>query len=249
MTTPLLHATDLSVAWGAASPVLRGFSASLVSGALTVVGESGAGKSSLLAALMGEARIASGAIQFGGTTLRPGDGPPLAWRRSLGVVLQNPRASLDPRLTAMEAVTGPLQILEGYSPERARQAAAAALGSVGVPPDRWLARPAQLSGGECQRIAIARAMARPIRLLLADEPTANLDPENSALVMDLLARIADTPDVGVLLVTHRLDEAVALGGTVTVLLRGEQVETIPGFHGWSQALHPYTRALAGLRPS
>jgi putative ABC transport system ATP-binding protein len=167
-----------------------------------LLGPSGSGKSTLLTAMALINPPTSGQITIGGTPVL--DGPRALVdlrafrRRHLGFVFQ--KANLIPFLTALENVQIALEVND-VAPRRARARAQELLDQLGVGP-RAHNLPAALSGGEQQRVAVARALANQPSLILADEPTAALDSERSRQVMELFARIAHEHDAGVIVVTH-----------------------------------------------
>ncbi len=201
-------------------PVLRGVDLAVAAGeAVAVVGRSGAGKSTLLAVVAGIERPDRGLVRVAGVDLATLDEDALARfrRRHVGLLFQN--FHLIDGLTAEENVALPLE-LEGR--DDARRRARDLLGEVGLA-DRTRHRPAQLSGGEQQRVALARALALDPPLVLADEPTGNLDEETGARVLDLLFDLRARRGTALVLVTHdrelarRCDRVVRLeaGRTVT----------------------------------
>ena len=190
----------------AAGPVnvLRGITATIASGTTVgLVGPSGSGKSTLMMVLGGLERVSGGRAVIDGTDLATLDEDALArFRRDhIGIVFQS--FHLVPAMTALENVAVPLE-LAGH--EDAFAAAEAGLVAVGLK-DRLGHYPSQLSGGEQQRVAIARAFAPRPSLLLADEPTGNLDGETGRQVMDLLFALNAEHGTALLLITH--DAALA----------------------------------------
>jgi putative ABC transport system ATP-binding protein len=167
---------------------------------VAVTGPSGCGKSTLLNLLGGLDQPTSGEISVDGLALhRAGEASLTAYRRGrLGIVFQF--FNLLPAMTAVENVELPL-LLRGDRAREARARAAAMLDLVGLTP-RAGAFPHQMSGGEMQRTAIARALVHGPALLLADEPTGNLDSDNAALVLELFQKIASQRLVTLIIVTH-----------------------------------------------
>jgi putative ABC transport system ATP-binding protein len=205
--TPLVRARELALTLpSAAGPVniLRGIDLDIIQGeALGLLGPSGSGKTSLLMLLAGLERATSGTIELDGQTITAMDEDALArMRRSrIGIVFQ--AFHLIPTMTALENVAVPLEFA-GRGDARAR--AEAALESVGLGL-RLGHYPGQLSGGEQQRVALARAFAVEPALLLADEPTGNLDGETGRQVIDLLFDLAARRGTTLMLITH--DPALA----------------------------------------
>jgi ABC-type antimicrobial peptide transport system, ATPase component len=171
---------------------------------LAVVGPSGSGKSTLLHVTGGLDRPTRGTVRVAGvevSSLR--DDRQLSKFRSeyVGFVFQ--MFYLVPRLTALENVELPL-VARGVEPAERRKAALEALKLVGLE-NRARHRPTEMSGGEQQRVAIARAIVSKPKVLLADEPTGNLDSANAKLVMDLFRKLIDEIGVTILMATHNLE--------------------------------------------
>jgi len=200
--TPLVRVRGLTLTLpSAAGPVniLRGIDLDIGRGeVLGLLGPSGSGKTSLLMLLAGLERATAGTIELDGQTITAMDEDALArMRRSrIGIVFQ--AFHLIPTMTALENVAVPLE-LAGHRDASAR--AAAALDAVGLS-HRLTHLPSRLSGGEQQRVAIARAFAPEPRLLLADEPTGNLDHVTGEAVMDLLFALRARHGSSLMLITH-----------------------------------------------
>jgi putative ABC transport system ATP-binding protein len=224
---PLVRVESLELTLGsAAGPVnvLRGVSLTIAAGeSVGLVGPSGSGKTSLMMLLAGLERPSAGRVVISGTDLASLDEDALArFRRdTIGIVFQS--FHLVPTMTALENVAMPLELAGRRD---AFEAARAGLDSVGLG-NRVLHYPAQLSGGEQQRVAIARAFVASPTLLLADEPTGNLDGATGRHVMDLLFRLRAEHGTALMLITHdpalarRCDRIIALadgriGGEETI---------------------------------
>ena len=163
-----------------------------------VVGKSGSGKTTMLSMLAGLANPTSGSVTFGEKTVRSMDRDKYRLNH-ISVIYQG--LNLFPLLTALENVMFPLEY-KGISKAQARKTAAEKLISVGIDESMHRRLPSMLSGGEQQRVAIARALANKTGFLLADEPTGNLDTENSANIVQLLKNLAASEDICVVVVTH-----------------------------------------------
>ena len=207
MTNPLIELTDVRLTLGQGevrTEILKGISLRLDPGeSLAILGPSGSGKSSLMAVVAGLERATSGTVRLLGQDASALGEDALARMRGrdIGIVLQS--FQLLPTMTAIENVSVPLELAR-VSDARAR--AEAELVSVGLG-GRLTHYPAQLSGGEQQRVAIARATAPRPKLLLADEPTGNLDTGTGGSIIDLLFERASAAGAGLLVITH--DAAVA----------------------------------------
>ncbi|MBV8702510.1 MAG: ATP-binding cassette domain-containing protein, partial [Acetobacteraceae bacterium] len=185
----------------AAGPVniLRGIDLDIAPGeAVGLIGPSGSGKTSLLMVLAGLERASAGQVRVAGTDMTGLDEDRLARLRREGIGIVYQAFHLIPAMTALENVTVPLELAGRRDAVRL---ARAALEAVGLG-HRLRHLPGQLSGGEQQRVAIARAFAPAPRLLLADEPTGNLDQATGAAVMELLFRLRAERGTALLLITH-----------------------------------------------
>jgi len=246
---PLLELRGLSVSLPAEpAPVraLRGLDLELLPGErLALVGESGSGKSTALLAIAGllpdEAEI-TGGRRFPALGREPTPG------RDLGLVLQDPFASLDPVLSVGEQIGEVLVAHRGARWAEARRAAVVLLGRVGIaePEARVDDPPHRFSGGQRQRIAIAMAIAAGPRLLLADEPTSALDTVVQAQILDLLDGLVREQGTALLLVTHDLAVAGRIADRIAVLYAGRLVECGPAALLLRHPRHPYTRALLAI---
>ncbi len=170
---------------------------------LAVAGPSGAGKTTLLMLMAGLERATSGLVRVGGSDLTAMDEDALARfrRESVGIVFQS--FHLAPAMTALENVALPLEFARR---PHALESAATALEKVGLA-NRGSHYPAQLSGGEQQRVALARAIVATPRLILADEPTGNLDAATGARVVDMLFELASDSGATMVLITHDMSLA------------------------------------------
>ena len=179
---------------------------------VAIVGPSGAGKSTLLALLAGLDLPARGHVVLNGANLSDldEDGRAIVRAESVGFVFQS--FHLVPSLNALENVMLPLELAGKKMP---RQAASEVLRQVGLS-DRWSHYPAQLSGGEQQRVALARALINRPQLLLADEPTGNLDSKTGGEVLDLLCELQSEANLTMIIATH--DDKVAKRARRTVQL-------------------------------
>ena len=207
MSQPLIELDDIRLTLGEGdvrTEILKGVSLTLAPGEkVAVLGPSGSGKSSLMAVVAGLERADSGCARLAGQDIGGLDEDQLARLRgrSVGIILQ--AFHLLPTMTALENVSVPLELAGAEDP---RGRAAFELDAVGLS-HRLSHYPAQLSGGEQQRVAIARATAPRPQLLLADEPTGNLDSATGAAIIDLLFERAGQAEAGLLVITH--DAAVA----------------------------------------
>lgn len=223
MTTPVISLKDVSLSLDGNAgrvDILHQINLDVLSGeTLGLVGPSGSGKSSLLMLMGGLERASSGQVQVLGQDLSPMNEDQLArFRRgTMGVVFQS--FHLIPTLTAVENVATPLE-LAGHRDAHAR--ALEELDAVGLA-HRAGHYPAQMSGGEQQRVALARAAAPRPKLLLADEPTGNLDGSTGAAIIDLLFGLRDRHGATLVLVTHSNELAARCDQVIR--LRDGHIET------------------------
>ncbi|WP_348650792.1 ABC transporter ATP-binding protein [Verrucosispora sp. WMMC514] len=206
---PAIEAFDVSRTYeldGVSVPALRGVSLTVGAGDyVALIGPSGSGKSTLMHLLGGLDRPSGGRLVIGGREVGSLSAPELARLRNetIGFVFQ--AFHLLPRTSAVDNVALPL-VYRGVGARQRRERAAAMLGRVGLG-HRLHHRPNQLSGGEQQRVAIARALVTDPTVLLADEPTGNLDSTTGAAVLELLERLNVESGVALVMVTHDAEVA------------------------------------------
>ena len=222
----LLTVRDLSKHYGSVV-ALGGVSFTLKRGiTLGIVGASGSGKSTLARCVAGFDAPTSGQIQFAGERLQ------------VQLIFQQPAASLNPRFTAEQIVEEPLVIQR-----RPKSAAAEALAMVGIARDALGKRADQFSGGECQRLAIARALVLEPKLLILDESLNGLDPALSAQVCSLLKKLQQRLGLSYIVISHDLDLVAALADEIAVMEAGRIVEMAPTEVLLTAPQHPHTRDL------
>jgi peptide/nickel transport system ATP-binding protein len=237
MTGPLLRLNDLSVRFGDEAPVVKDVSLTIAEGeVLSLIGESGSGKSTILNAIAGllpAQASAFGQMQlagFDGNLLTPKARPKGMAGGDIAMIFQNPSASLNPILTIGRQLDEVVAAHRDLSSHNVRSVSQELIDAVGLPrtgpqaKDWARAYPHQLSGGQKQRIAIAAALAGNPRLLLADEPTTALDATVQAQILDLLLKLVDERGIAILFVTHDLAIAASAGDRMMVLKDGVMVE-------------------------
>lgn len=215
---------------------------------LALVGESGAGKSTILREIAELARPRSGRLEIlGRDTARMTRGQRKAVRREVQMVFQDPSSSLDPRLPVFDTVAEPLRLL-GLATAELPGRVEELLHLVGLAPSHAFHHPGELSGGQCQRVGIARALASQPRLLLLDEPVSALDLSVRAEVLDLLSRLQSRLGTSYLMVSHDLAAVRHIAERVAVLYLGRVVEIGEVERVCAAPAHPYTRALLSAVP-
>jgi ABC-type microcin C transport system duplicated ATPase subunit YejF len=227
---------------------LAGVSLSVAAGeTLGIVGESGSGKSTLARILLGLDRATQGLVTFGGRPVAPGRPHELRWlRRDVQIVFQDPLSSLDPRMTVADIVAEPLVGLDVDGSHEHR--IADVLTSVGIDPATRHRYPHEFSGGQQQRIAIARALAPHPKVLVADEPVSSLDVSVRAQILDLLSSLVEQFRLGLVLVSHDLGVIHSLCERVLVLHEGRVVEAGATEEVFAAPQDPYTRRLLAAVP-
>ena len=215
-----------------------------------LVGESGSGKSSLARAVLQLIRPTCGTVVWMGRALEALSRRELrALGGKLQIVFQDPLGSLDPRMTAAESVSEPLALHRPELDAAARACAVLAqLARVGLPAAAATRFPHQLSGGQCQRVGLARAMILAPRLLVCDEPVSALDVSLQAQIVALIAALQRESGTAILFVSHDLNVVRRICERVLVLYRGRSMELAPARALYERPLHPYTRALIDAVP-
>lgn len=258
---PLLAVDDLTVSFRTRTGTVKALehvSFSVGRGEMIgIVGESGSGKSVTAFALMGlldaAARVTSGRADFEGRDLlklRQGELNELRGR-DLSIVFQNPRTALNPIRAVGTQIADVVARHDPGPTAKIRARTLAALQAVRIPDPERRARayPFELSGGMCQRIGIAMALACRPRLLIADEPTTGLDVTTQAVVMDLFRDAVRAGGASAILITHDLALASEYCDRIVVMHAGHVVETAPTGELFRHPRHPYTAKLLGSVPS
>ncbi len=261
MTAKLLQVEDLHVAFATRRGVVqavRGVSLDLDPGAtLGVVGESGSGKSvtayAVTRLLDRAGRVTGGRILFRGQDLtRAGEGDMRSLRGgAISMIFQNPRAALNPIRGVGQQLMDALGAHRALSRKERHERALGLLRDVLIrdPERRFDAYPHELSGGMCQRVMIAMAIACDPALLIADEPTTGLDVTTQKTVMDLLARLTAERKMGLILITHDLGLAAQYCGEVAVMQEGQVVERDRPETLFRHPRHDYTKRLVAASPT
>ncbi|WP_318366069.1 ABC transporter ATP-binding protein [Enterobacter sp.] len=216
---------------------------------LGVVGESGCGKSTTARLLMQLLTQDSGELVFDGQEVGSSRLPMKEYRRQVQMVFQDSYASLNPRMTMEESIAFG-QRVHGISQKEARDYARYLLAHVGLEPGRFAHRyPHALSGGQRQRVNIARALAMKPRLVILDEAVSALDKSVEAQVLQLLLELKRTLNLTYVFISHDLHVVRWLSDRILVMYLGEVVEIGPAEALFTDAQHPYTKALLSSMPS
>ena len=258
--TPLLEVRDLTVEFETEEgrvEAVDGVSFDVRPGEiLGMVGESGSGKSvsalAILRLVRPPGRIVRGAVRFEGRDLLALSEEAMRGVRGarIAMVFQSPRTALNPVLTVGRQIARLYERHQGCAGGEARRRTLEMLRQVGIPePQRRAGQYAhQLSGGMCQRVMIAMALATSPRLLLADEPTTGLDVSIAAQILDLLRELGRRTGASIVLITHDLGVVAGVCDRVAVMHAGQLVECADVVTLFKRPLHPYTQALVRSIP-
>jgi oligopeptide transport system ATP-binding protein len=258
VTTPLLlDVRDLCVRYTRRSPVAAGPHRAAVSGvsftlaqgqSLGLVGESGSGKSSIARALLRLIPATGQALFQGRDLLRLRGSELRAARAQLQIVFQDPQGALDPRMNVLELVSEPLLEFPRAARQEPRTLVLQMLARVGLGAELLARFPHQLSGGQAQRVGLARALMLEPRLLICDEPVAALDVSIKSQIANLLRDMRDQLQLSLLFIAHDLATVRYLCDHVVVLYLGRVMEAAPRDALYDAPQHPYTRALLAASP-
>jgi peptide/nickel transport system ATP-binding protein len=258
---PLLDVNDLTVEFATRRGVVRAVQHVNISVAkgetLGIVGESGSGKSVTSYAVMRildrAGKIAEGSVVFSGIDVRTASEDQMRdlRGREISMIFQNPRAALNPIRKVGDQIEDVLrqhvqQSTVGDRGEKAIEALEQV--KIARPRERYHAYPFELSGGMCQRVVIALALACNPQLLIADEPTTGLDVTTQKAVMDLIVELTKRRGMSTILITHDLGLAAAYCDRVVVMEKGRVVETALSSDIFARPEHPYTRKLMRATP-
>jgi oligopeptide transport system ATP-binding protein len=245
MSEIILKVIDLSVQYGAQA-ALRDVTFDLREGeTVGLVGESGSGKSTLARAILRLVDAAAGRIEWLGTDLLSCSAAAMrAKRRDLQIVFQDPLASLNPRMSVGDAIAEPLKIFSpGLAAPEHRRRVGAMLQRVGLDASMANRYPHEFSGGQCQRIGIARAMMLNPKLLICDEAVSSLDVSIQGQIINLLLDLQRETGMAMLFISHNLAVVRHLSHRVLVMFMGRLVEVADRDALFGAPVHPYTRAL------
>jgi oligopeptide transport system ATP-binding protein len=262
MSNPVLKIQDLAVYYDVfegsllrqtAHPLkaVDGISFELDKGeTLGIVGESGCGKSTLARAILGLVRPLRGRVLWLGEDLTQLDDEALRKKRKeLQIIFQNPLASLNPRMTVGDIISEPLwtfypKIARVQVDERVR----GMMKMVGLLPNQINRYPHEFSGGQCQRIGIARALVLNPKLIICDEPVSALDVSIQAQIVNLLQELQKMLRLSLIFIAHDLSVVRHISDRVMVMYLGRAMEVSDADHLYRRPLHPYTSALVRAAP-
>lgn len=216
---------------------------------LGIVGESGSGKSTLARMLVGLEKPTAGTMLIDGKPWADlASAGSRAFGRTIQYVFQDPVASLNPRKTIGQILDVPLRLLCGYDADKRARRKKELVDAVQMPVDTLDRFPHEFSGGQAQRIAIARALAAEARILVLDEPVSALDVSVQAQVLLILQQLRDDLGLSYLFISHDLAVVESISDRVAVMYLGEVVETGPAAQLFANPQHDYTRNLISSAP-
>ena len=256
----LLDVKNLRVSFrqdGQVTTAVRGVSFHVDRGeTVALVGESGSGKSVTAlstVSLLGDSAIVEGSVTYDGQEMIGASEQRLMEVRGndISFIFQEPMTSLNPLHTIQKQMAESLALHQGLTGDAARARIVELLNKVGIrdPEERLDAYPHQLSGGQRQRVMIAMALANQPDILIADEPTTALDVTIQAQILELLAELQKSENMGMLFITHDLGIVRRIADRVCVMKDGEIVETGPVAEIFDNPQHPYTRKLLAAEPT
>ena len=217
---------------------------------LAVVGESGCGKTTLGKALLQIQKPKSGTVRFEGNELTSLSKSDLrSARTSIQMIFQDPISSLDPRMTVRQIVEEPLWIWSKGDENERIEKVKTLLNNVGLDPELVLDRKSyEFSGGQCQRISIARSLALEPKMLICDEPVSALDVSIQAQILNLLNDMKERYGLTLIFISHDLSVVKAISTRIMVMYLGKVCEVAPPDELYQNTKHHYTRALVASVP-
>ncbi|MFT4782836.1 MAG: oligopeptide transport system ATP-binding protein [Paracoccaceae bacterium] len=263
MTAPLLRVSDLNVtfdvarrgAWPWRKPdplqAVAGISFDLAAGeTLGIVGESGSGKSTLARAILGTVPVTSGQVVWQGTDLTAlSVRARRVHRKDVQMIFQDPLAALNPRMPVGAIIAEPLMThFPETSRDEVRARVRAMMDRVGLLPNLLNRYPHEFSGGQCQRIGIARALIVRPKLVVCDEPVSALDVSVQAQVVNLLQELQHELGLSLIFIAHDLSVVSHISDRIAVMYLGRLMEEAPARALIETPLHPYSKALIASVP-
>jgi len=215
-----------------------------------IVGESGSGKSTTALAIMRLLKITEGSVHLGDVKISHMESEELRSARSrFQIIFQDPYSSLNPRMRAGAIVREPLDLMEIGTPEKRNEKVSELFRQVGLRPEQQELFPHQFSGGQRQRLGLARALSTRPELIVCDEPVSALDVAIQAQILNLMAELQSKLGLTYLFISHDLGVVQHICDEIAVMYLGQIVEQADRVSLFSSPKHPYTKALLGAVPS
>ena len=216
---------------------------------LGIVGESGCGKSTAGLATMRLIEPTGGSVYWKGRDMNEMSPKELrALRRKMQLIFQDPYSSLNPRMNVNQILSNPMDVHKMYTGSEREDRLAFLLKTVGMNPDQGMRYPHEFSGGQRQRLGIARALALDPSVIIGDEPVSALDVSIQAQIINLLMDLKQQFDLSLMIISHDLAVVEYLCDRIVVMYLGKVVETGSYTDIYSNAQHPYTQALLSAVP-
>ncbi len=217
---------------------------------LGIVGESGCGKSTLARGILNLIPATAGEIVWQGQAMHQADAHQwLAVRKDIQMIFQDPLASLNPRMTIAQIIGEPLRIHRPeLSPAQVLDKVRAVMAEVGLTPQQINRYPHEFSGGQCQRIGIARALILEPKLIICDEPVSALDVSIQAQIINLLKDLQRKKGLSLIFIAHDLAVVKHISDRILVLYLGKEMELSEKHALYDHPTHPYTEALLSAIP-
>ena len=216
---------------------------------LGIVGESGCGKSTLVRSILQLTSLQDGQIFWHGQSLaQMSRQQQQDFRRQAQLIFQDPLEALNPRMTVAEIISEPLRNLTSLNPQEITRRVKGLLLDMGLNEDQLHRYPHEFSGGQCQRIGIARAMSITPELLVCDEPVSALDVSVQAQIINLLQNLRREKNLALIFISHDLSIVQHVSDRVLVLYQGRIMETATTEILYQNPQHPYTRCLLEAIP-
>lgn len=216
---------------------------------LGLVGESGCGKSTLGRTLVQLQEATDGSVYFDGDDLADLSKSQLRKRRKdIQIIFQDPASSLNPRMNVEKTITEPMRFLTDWSKKERKERVMELIDEVGLSKEHLSRAPHEFSGGQQQRIAIARALSVNPSFVVCDEPTSALDVSVQADILNLLKRLQDRYNLTYLFISHDLSVVRHISDRIAVMYLGKFAELAPTERLFENPKHPYTRALLSSVP-
>lgn len=216
---------------------------------LGIVGESGCGKSTLSRAIIGLTKATGSVVYLGNELLGLKDSKRRRFKRDIQMIFQDPTASLNPRITVGELIGEPLRIHEPHlSTKEIRERVEEVMKKVGLLPNMINRYPHEFSGGQAQRIGIARALITKPKIIICDEPVSALDVSIQAQVVNLLKELQEELGISLIFIAHDLSVVRHISDRVLVMYLGSVFELSTSREIFDNTKHPYTKALMSAVP-